>query len=273
MSDETRNPQTDRARAYLQAFFDGQLEDPALKKEIERKLKSDPAFAREYRELSAMRERIKSMAKAKAPAYLRNRVTLALKEAAAERDEARGNRRPAWLGLWRQAGWAAAAALLLVVGLNVVTDRGPDRSRFEVPATVLNSFVEEHLTVLQSGQSELVTQDRRELAGWFKERLDFAPSVPGWSWAELVSGQVIYNDGRRVAHVQYRIAGDVVSLFIGSLLPPGKMEAAGATSPGKAIIDTLRGYKIACWGRQGLDYVMVADASSSELFEYLSIEG
>lgn len=272
MSDETQNPRPDRARAHLQAFFDGQLEDSALKEEIQRKLDSDPAFQQEYRELAAMRDRIKSLPKAKAPAYLRSRVTLALKEAAAERNEARGGWRRAWLGPWRHVGWVAAAALLVVVLISVVNDRRSGPGLPGVSPADLSPFVEDHLAVLQSDQSELLTHDRRELAGWFKERLNFAPSVPDWSWAELVSGQVIYVDGRRVARIQYRIAGDLASLFIGAPLMGGRMEAAGATSPSKAIIDTLRGYKIACWARQGLDYVMVADSSSNELFDNLSRE-
>ena len=216
MSGETSGAGIDRARDYLQAYFDGQLGDEALTREIEQRLQTDAALRREFEELGALRDRLQAQPQAEAPAYLRNRIKSAMREAVPARQRKTSMRTWGW-----GVGWAVAACLVIVLStapwksLRLSDAPGADNG--------LRMLVEEHVAVLQSDQADIQTDDAGALEQWFRERLDFAPSVPQWSWARTVGGKVSFVGGRRVAQVQYSFGDSELSLFVQPPMEPGKM--------------------------------------------------
>jgi anti-sigma factor RsiW len=184
------------------------------------------------------------------PPHLADRLEAALRTA----DEAPRRR---WL---RPVTWAAAAALLLAVGLAAwAVLRQPsdadDRLSREVVAAHARSLQEKHLLDVQSS-------NRHEVKPWFQQgRLDFAPPVKDLSahGFELAGGRLDYLDDRPVAALVYRRRGHVINLFI--------WPAAGN---GDAAVRTTsrRGYQLAVWTKDGFNCRAVSDLNGEELAEF-----
>ena len=266
MSETTPGQNPDRVRAHLQAYFDGQLHDAALIGEIEERLASDSEFEAEMAELRALREQFRELPKSQAPSYLRSRIESAAREASV-RDSRRSILQLLSLQSWRPLQWAGVAVVAVVFAVA----GGSFLTRPRVQSD-LDIFVLGHIAQLQSDPRGFEAEDTDTLEDWFKERLDFAPAMPRWDWVQPVSGQISYVDGRRAARIRYRAGDDDITLYIHLPLTPGKMETLGAINPSCAVVETIRGYKVVCWGEHGLDYVLVAQASAAEIFERLQLE-
>src|SRR5579884_1383231 len=178
------------------------------------------------------------------PPHLADRLEAALRTA----DEAPRRR---WL---RPAAWAAAAALLLAVGLAAwaVLRRPPDaddRLSREVVAAHARSLQEKHLL-------DQPSSDRHQVKPWFQGRLDFAPPVRDLSahGFELAGGRLDYLDDRPVAALVYRRRGHVINLFV---WPAPDGDAAVRTT-------SRRGYQVAAWTKDGFAFRAVSDLNGEE---------
>lgn len=248
----------------LESYFDGQLNGTVIA-DVELHLERCEACRGRMRVLSALREGLRDHAPAEAPLYLKEAIRAAVgarrEEVREEVGVARVRRRLIYL--------AAAACLMAAVGLGswiFLADLGGRSSP-------LDALVEDHVTLVQAvSGADTQTGAPDDLARWFAARLDFAPRVPDWDWAELVSGQLCYIQGRRVARMHYRCGPHDLSVFV-QPMEPDLAEAIGhASAPGDAVTVALRGFKVASWKQRDLTYVLVAPEAAKEVFANLSKE-
>lgn len=267
MTLENRDTQLARIRANLPTYFDGELQDECAREEVERELASNPELAEEMKALEALRHRLREVPEPSAPSYLRDRVVSAMNEATQDVVVVP-------VSIWRprnpMLGWAVAAVLMVALGLNLLPEKASDIGAGIGADDGLGVFVADHVALVQADCPGIQSDDPREMEAWFRERLDYQPSLPEWAWADPISGKVSYLQGKRAARVHYELSNnEKISLFVHPASPERKMEAAGATSPDKAIIQEIKGYKVACWGERGLEYVLVAEAKDESVLEYL----
>lgn len=263
MTLENRDAQLERIRANLPTYFDGELQDEGAREELERELASNPELAEEMKALEALRHRLREIPEPSAPSYLRDRVVSAMNEETQDVGVTP-------VSIWRPSnpilGWAVAAVLMVALGLNLL----PENAGEIAAEDGLGVFVADHVALVQSDCPGIQTDNPREMEAWFRERLDYQPSLPEWAWADPISGKVSYLQGKRAARVHYELSNnEKISLFVHPAAPERKMEAAGATSPDKAIIQEIKGYKVACWGERGLEYVLVAEAKDESVLDHL----
>lgn len=260
MDQNIEKQSADPMRSLLHAYADGELTDASSIEEIERRLRNEEAFREEFESIKALREALRSGPRPTAPSYLHNRVAAILDEAQEAPPDASVRSR-SWT---RWVGFAAAACLLLAIGLNLWPGfRQPDMAAMLVP------FVEQHIAQSVSGGPRVELADPQQIEGWLGERLEFNTSVPRWEWADPVSAGIDYVDGHRVACVRYTTGGESFTLFARLPASGGMLEAAGATSPSSAMIDDVRGYRVACWAKDSLEYILVASPSNHNLFDQL----
>ena len=256
MNDRSKHTDIERTHEQVQAYFDGQIQDSAVRKRIEDRIEEDAPLQQELKDLEAMRERLRELPKTRAPSYLRDRAISAMRE---------GRPEPRWQ--WRQWYWAAAASLLVVMGAALWMPNDEAAGGMD-----MGVFVKDHIALVQSDQANVTSDDPSALENWFRERLDFAPALPRWNWLEPVEGQIHTIGSAKAAWISYRLGDEEVSLFVQVPEEPGRMQAMGAVSPDTAIVDEMRGYKIACWAKQGMDYILVARANAEDVFERLEQE-
>jgi len=245
---------------HLQSYFDGQLNDAKLIAQIEQELPVNAQARNELESLEVLRDRLSGLPKTSAPSYLRERVLSTLEEA---RTFPAASPR-----LYRHRKWimgalaVAAMTTLAFGGFRWLTDMESDSN--------LELFVADHVSLLHSEQGNLTTDDLEKIETWLGDRVDFALSIPRWSWATPTSGEIAFIQGHRAARIHFNLAGaNHASLFIHPSSPERRMESMGAISPRKAIIQEVRGYKVACWGERGLEYVFVVEAQAEDVLTQL----
>jgi len=246
----------------IQSYFDGEIGDAEAENEVKLAIESNPELAAEAESLGALRDQLKDLPQPSAPSYLRNRVISTMRDARMAKASAR---RPAYRSpvVWV---WAAAATLIVTLSLNVLSQRGTGNP--------LEEFVSSHVALVQSEKAGLKVDDPERLEAWLEARLDFGLALPEWTWARPVSAEVSLVDGERAARIHYELEDShEISLFVHAASPERKMESLGATSPESAIIQEVLGYKVACWGEQGLEYVLVADSENAAVLRNLSRAG
>lgn len=262
MSNDAERQNPDPIRSLLQAYADGELMDENVRQQIESRLRDDAELQSEFESLRMIREAIRSVPRPPAPSYLRGKVISILDESSARiKPRRRFAKRPIqWIAV-------AAAALLMIFGVTYWrAAMRPDMTAMLVP------FVERHIAQSVSGSAHVELNDRQQIERWLGERLEFSAALPQWPWAEPVSAGIDYVDGKRVACVRFKAGGEDFTLFARLPGMPGMLEEHGAVSPSTAMIDEVRGYRVACWFNDGLDYILVATASSQEIFQDLKGE-
>ena len=188
-----------------------------------------------------------------APAYLRERVTTALR--AAEPRQPVAARRPSRPPWWQWASMGAVFAsgavaawtltwLLAVQG--EITHLSDD-----VVADHVRSLMVAHLT-------DVASSDQHTVKPWFSGKLDYTPPVRDLSREEfpLVGGRLDYLDGRSVAALVYLRRLHTINLFV---WPCDETMTPGIRR------QTRRGFNIVNWCEGGMQFWAVSDLNAAEL--------
>ena len=238
----------------LSAYADGELEavggDAA---ELSSHLASCASCTSRLAEYRGMGEALRRQARAEpAPAALRDRVAAALDaaEATAASPWAR-RRRP----MWSPGVLAAAAAVVLAVGVAVGGSRGGGRD------TTAQEILDSHVRSLAGDEAHLfdvASTDQHTVKPWFEGKLDFAPSVVDFApqGFPLLGGRVDFIAGRRVAALVYGRRQHKINVY----------EWPGGNDTNLA--GELRlGYSMLHWSHAGMAYWAVSDVSPADLQE------
>jgi anti-sigma factor RsiW len=239
----------------LRAYFDGEL-DIVRSLEFEEHLKTCPQCASELREQQILRNSLRAAnLYERAPDSLRARVRAAL-PAEGRAQSISTTRRPVieWL--------AVAAAILIAVflGAKVLPDVGSQKQNL-----VAEEIVASHIRSLQPGHlMDVESTDQHTVKPWFDGKLDFAPPVLDLAAQgfPLVGGRLDYIDRRNVAALVYQRQKHFINLFI---WPEEKNRA----KPPEA--QTIQGYNLVFWSRNGMDYCAASDLNIAELRQFADL--
>lgn len=249
-------PECAETHRHLEALLDGEVQDVELAHRLRRHIAACDGCGAEARALATLEEMLRQVRREEPSARFLERIE-DIGESALQGFGAplRSHQMP-WIIM------AACALTLLVMLIALGRWASPDA------ADTLGIYVDDHLASLQPNEAvQFETGDPAELERWFAQRLPFAPHLPRWSAASLISGRLCLVDGQRVARVQCEVEGAPLSLFIRPLVS-GDALNPGSSSP----MTTLRGCCVLSWHRDDLVFVLVGPAQSRGVMERLREE-
>lgn len=265
--------QCQEIRPHLDAYLDDEITDSSLIPTIQEHLQKCSGCQSELAALNAVRDQLRGLPTLAASKRLRDNVQALAREPVGARSESSRT-----LPAQRPMGTVAlVAASVLVLSISVVWmwsaqndgGKGDSETRGDLIA-----FVDDYVATVQAHNAPAVeTPDPDKMESWLAARLDFAPRLPRWPWAELVTGRLCFIHGRRVARVEYKAGEDDLTLFVQPLTEEGIPGDSAMTEMNGVVAQTLRGFKIACWRTAGLDYVLVGPASAAQLFTNIETGG
>jgi len=243
------------SEVLLHALIDGEL-DAGHASEVEAHAGACSACAEKLTSFRVMREAMAGAdLKFAAPATLRDRIEAELPSPSAQIIVPRQfrSRRSFFGGLVMGSALSAAVAATLVVGV----------FRSDQNQQVADQVVSAHIRSLQAGHlMDVETSDQHTVKPWFDGRVDVAPPVidltaQGFT---LLGGRLDYVAGEPVASVVYQRRKHVINLFVAQRLGA---KHAGATN------ETIQGYNVRHWSKEGLDFWAVSDLAGDELDEFV----
>jgi len=156
-------------------------------------------------------------------------------------------------GMWPRWALAAAALLLLTVGLFLANRRQESKT--------LAEFADLHVAALASANPvEVISTDRHTVKPWFQGRIPFTfdlPELQGAAFA-LLGGRVASFHQEPAAHLIFRYQRHLISVFI-------FREASQVALPTSSIADQTSSFRLRTWTQGGLRYVVIGDASASTI--------
>jgi anti-sigma factor RsiW len=241
----------------LEGYFDGEL-DLVRTVEFEEHLKTCPDCAGELREQQVMRQSLRSSnLYERAPESLRVRIRAELPG---------GKVQPKVIAMPRRSvlEWLAVAAAIVVaviLGARVIPNIGGPRQTDLLAQEVIAS----HIRSLQPGHLfDVQSTDQHTVKPWFDGKLDFAPPVTDFASQgfPLVGGRLDYVDNRDVAALVYQRQKHLINVFI------WPVESRPAKLP---EIQTIQGYNLVFWWRDGMYFCAASDLNVAELRELVQL--
>ena len=162
--------------------------------------------------------------------------------------------------LWMSFGGGAiavCAALVMSFQFGKISSTGTGGQ------VVLEEVVSSHVRSLMINHlSDVVSTDQHTVKPWFEGKIDFAPTVKDFAkfGYPLVGGRLDYIDSRPTAALIYKFKQHVVNLLehpshLGDSFEPH--------------LQTLRGYQIFSWTKDGMSYWVISDLNASDLQKFV----
>jgi anti-sigma factor RsiW len=198
-----------------------------------------------------------------ASSKLRSRV-LALAKSEAQPAHAEPERRTTGLGhlisgMWPRWALAAAAVLLIAVGLLVVNRRQESKA--------LAEFADLHVADLASANPvDIVSTDRHTVKPWFQGRIPFTFNLPELQGSpfSLVGGRVVYFHQEPGAHLVFRYQRHLISVFIFRDTPQLELSRS-------SFADQTSSFTLRTWTQGNLRYVIVGDAGAGTIQQLIDL--
>jgi len=235
----------------MNGYMDGEL-DLIGNLEAEKHLQECQACARDYRNQQSLRSAITNDALYfKAPANLRKRVRLAVREA-------NGGEPKSNLFSWRWLSVAASAALLAVIIWSLVFAPSSPTAENLLTQEIVSSHVR---SLMANHLIDVPSSDNHTVKPWFDGKLDFAPPVADLTKQgfPLVGGRLDYIGNRPVAALVYQRRQHFINLFI--------WLSTNASASGNKIM-MRQGYNLIRWNKSGMIYWAASDLNLNELQEF-----
>ncbi len=164
-------------------------------------------------------------------------------------------RRPRWNRLWFPA--LAGVIVLLIVALLPLTlnrdKRGEQR--------LMSELADLHVATLASANPvDVISSDRHTVKPWFAGKIPFTFNLPELQDSPfvLVGGKVSYLNQSPGAELIFRVRQHQISVFIFQERVLGNMPAEDA-------VRSALSFNLRSWGRNGLRYFVIGDASAQDL--------
>jgi anti-sigma factor RsiW len=238
MSEASMDP-----RLMMQAALDGEL-DAAGALAFERQRADDPALAKEFQRLQALRRVLReNFADEAAPAALRARVA--------------ARARPA-RGFSRREAFSLAASL----AMGVVLGGGAMRLALgeRTAPGLTDALVDAHRrALLAAGPVDIASNDRHSVRPWFDAHIAVSPPAPDLAAQgfPLVGGRVDVIEGAAAPTLVYRLNEHTVSV---TALPTARAATPGASPAG---------YHVLAWRGEDFSYWAVSDADEPRLQDFV----
>jgi anti-sigma factor RsiW len=240
-------------RLLLNAMADDEL-DAATSLALERRLAAEPALAREYERIKAVKA---AVGRAERPAvsddFAARIAALAAPRAGAAPVAQRPARRVTWVDDWR----AMAAALVVAAGL-------ASGLTYALVAPGASPSAEDEIvgghrrSLLASSAIDVASSDRHTVRPWLDAKLGVSPPTPDLSAKgfPLVGGRVEVVAGQPVPTLVYRRGPHLITVV-------AKPVASGLAA--QPVASTDEGYNIVRWTSRGFSYWAVSDLDAPEL--------
>ena len=166
-----------------------------------------------------------------------------------EKSITRKYRKPMFTFRWME-GLAAVAVVLIAVSMTLWV-RHSEREQ------ALAQLVDLHVaTVASANPVDVVSTDRHTVKPWFQGRLPFTFNLPelGNSPFKLLGGKLMYFNHDPGAELLFETGKHEISVFI---VEDRTAVVGGATR--------VKGFSVESWSENGLRYVVVSDAGSSDV--------
>jgi anti-sigma factor RsiW len=240
----------------LNGYFDGEL-DLIRSVEFEEHLRTCPDCARQLHDQQAMRQSLRAASLyERAPRSLEARIRAQLPpEAQSKPIVLLRSPALAWLAI------AAAIIIAVVLGTRVIPNiRGEQQT-----SLLAQELVASHIRSLQPGHLyDVQSTDQHTVKPWFDGKLDFAPPVLDLAdhGFPLMGGRLDYVENRTVAVLVYGRKLHVINLFIWPAshddMPP-------------VPVQTVQGYNVSSWTKNGFEFRAVSDLNADELREFVRL--
>ena len=157
--------------------------------------------------------------------------------------------------LWAGGGAAFATAALLLTF--VVTRPANPSFAQELVANHVHSLMTNHLM-------DVISTDQHTVKPWFDGKIDFAPPVQDLApqGYPLAGGRMDYLGGQSVAVLVYRRAMHPINLYIWPAANSGEQSFRS---------ETIRGYNVISWKKEGFEFRAVSDLNLDELREFAKL--
>jgi anti-sigma factor RsiW len=193
-----------------------------------------------------------------APSQLRARIDARIAEIGTARaGEVAGAGMPglpmaAWRR-WTNMGAAFAVGVMAGIAVILVLRGAGDEDR------IAQAVVDSHVRSLMSAHLfDVESSDKHAVKPWFSGELDYAPPVKDLA-AEgipLAGGRLDYLGQRPVAALVYRLNRHTINVFV--------WPASGESSKGP-VFAVRRGFNVAHWTGDGMQFWAVSDVNAGEL--------
>jgi anti-sigma factor RsiW len=162
--------------------------------------------------------------------------------------------RLAWFQRWVWAGGGAAFATVALLVIFMVTRPAALSPNQEIVTSHIRSLMANHLM-------DVISTDQHTVKPWFDGKLDFAPPVQDLAadGYPLAGGRLDYLEKRTVAVLIYYRGLHVINLYI-----------SPAEDNGSSAVDaqTVQGYSVLSWKRNGFEFRAVSDQNTVELRDF-----
>ena len=158
---------------------------------------------------------------------------------------------------WRWVAMAASVLLMASAAWNILLIR----SRVDPQRVVAANVVSAHIRSLEGNHLlDEPSSDQHNVKPWFNGKLDFAPDVKEVSGFPLLGGRLEYFDGHAAAALVYGRREHKINLFTWP-----SAEALGDRT------ETVSGYHLQGWSRNGMVFWAVSDLNAGELGEFVGL--
>lgn len=234
----------------VHAYVDGEL-DLVRSLDLERHLKDCDACSLSEARIRALRVAIRG-AYQPLPAGLERRIAQDVRKATKGETRIRLS--------WRLVGIAATAALVLVVGSNLIrlaTRSLPDDAvARDVVSSHVRSLMADHL-------ADVASSDQHTVKPWFNGKLDYSPPVIDLAnrGFALIGGRLDYIDNQSVVALVYQRRQHIINLFVWRM----------QDSSNSSRTSTINGYNVVNWTQSGMAFWFVSDLNKDELGEFANL--
>jgi len=160
---------------------------------------------------------------------------------------------------WINMGAAFAVGAVASVAVMLVLHGGVDEDR------LAQAVIDSHVRSLMSAHLvDVESSDRHTVKPWFSGKLDYAPPVKDLAaeGAPLAGGRLDYVGQRAVAALVYRLGRHTINVFV--------WPVAGE-SPGEAMFTVHKGFNVAHWDKDGMQFWAVSDANATEMRNFVRL--
>jgi anti-sigma factor RsiW len=158
---------------------------------------------------------------------------------------------------WRWLAIAATVLLAVSAIWNVVQFRTRVNERQVLAANVLSAHIR---SLAGTHLLDVPSSDQHNVKPWFNGRLDFAPDVKEVAGFPLLGGRLEYFDGHTAAALVYGRRDHKINVFIWP-----------SAAPGAEIVETVKGYHLTSWYRNGMALWAVSDLNPAELGQFVTL--
>lgn len=220
-----------------------------------------------HEELASVHEHFQACPSCAAEALARLQIKRATRAAAARyvptpafrlrvENQIRKRQKPAWSFGWTPALAALALAILIFAVPGVLWLRHSSRQQ------AVAALVDLHVATLASENPvDVVSSDRHTVKPWFQGKLPFTFNLPELENTpfKLLGGKLEYVRHTPGAHLLFDLRKHEFSVFI-------MQQSVGPPLPGTGPVDLREnGFNIESWTQNGLHYMIVSDASASDV--------